>query len=191
MLWRLELTVAVSIIVAFILSSLHLRSSRHTISFGMSNRAALVESPKGEVVVRDTEVFEPEPGEVQIRVHACTVQPIDAKIGRLGMMPMEYPTILGSQVAGVVTAVGARVTNVAVGDRVVGTTKVVAHKKAKFGGLQRFSILDASGLVEVSELSKYRWSILTKYNRLAMSTSSNLPHWHPPPHLQFFSQTRH
>ena len=116
----------------------------------MSNRAAFVDSPKGKVVVRDAETFEPGAGEVQVKVHACTIQPLDAKVGRLGMMPMEYPAILGSQVAGVITAVGAGVTNVAVGDRVVGTTKVVMQKKAKFGGLQRYSILDASGIVEVS-----------------------------------------
>ena len=117
----------------------------------MSNKAAFIDRPKGEVVVRDAETFEPEAGEVQIRVHACAIQPLDAKVGRLGMMPMEYPAIVGSQVAGVITAVGAGVTDFAVGDRVVGTTKVVMQKKAKYGGLQRVSILDASGLVEVSE----------------------------------------
>lgn len=87
---------AVPIIVAFILLSLHLQSSRHKTSFGISNRAARVKSLKGEVVVRDTKVFEPESGEVQIKVHACTVQLIDAKIGRLRIMPIEYPTILSS-----------------------------------------------------------------------------------------------
>jgi len=119
--------------------------------FEMSNRAAFVDSPKGPIVVRDTEVFEPEQGEVQIKVHSCAIQPIDAKVARLGIMPLEYPAILGSQVAGVISAVGADVTTFSVGDRVVGTTKAVAQKKAKFGGLQRFAILDASGLVEVSE----------------------------------------
>ena len=63
---------------------------------------------------------------------------------------MEYPAILGSPVAGVVEAIGAGVSKVAVGDRVVCGTKIFSHKKAKYGGLQRFSVVDESEIVEVS-----------------------------------------
>jgi NADPH:quinone reductase-like Zn-dependent oxidoreductase len=63
---------------------------------------------------------------------------------------VEYPAVLGSPVAGVVAAIGAGVSKVAVGDRVVCGTKIFSHKKAKYGGLQRFSVVDESEIVEVS-----------------------------------------
>jgi NADPH:quinone reductase-like Zn-dependent oxidoreductase len=66
------------------------------------------------------------------------------------MVPMEYPAVLGSPVAGVVEAIGSCVSKVAVGERVVCGTKIFSHKKAKHGGLQRFSVVDASEIVEVS-----------------------------------------
>ena len=65
------------------------------------------------------------------------------------MIPVEYPAVLGSPVAGVVEALGAGVSKVAVGERVVCSTKVFAHKKAKYGGLQRYTVVDESEIVEV------------------------------------------
>jgi NADPH:quinone reductase-like Zn-dependent oxidoreductase len=65
---------------------------------------------------------------------------------------VEYPAVLGSPVAGVVKAIGAGVSKVEVGDRVVCGTKIFSHKKAKYGGLQRFSVVDESEIVEVSFL---------------------------------------
>jgi hypothetical protein len=121
----------------------------NTISTIMSNRAAFVESEKGPIVVRDAEISELGEGEVLMKVFASAIQPADAKVAKLALIPMEYPTILGSPVAGVVEAVGAGVTKVSVGERVVSGTKIFSHKKAKYGGLQRFSIVDASEIVEV------------------------------------------
>jgi NADPH:quinone reductase-like Zn-dependent oxidoreductase len=115
----------------------------------MSNRAAFIESAKGQITVRDAEHIQPEAKEVLIRVQACAIQPADAKVAKLAIMPMEYPAVLGSPVAGVVEALGADVTKVAVGDRVVCGTKVFVGKKAKYGGLQRFSVVDESEVIEV------------------------------------------
>lgn len=66
------------------------------------------------------------------------------------MIPVEYPAVLGSPVAGTVEALGTGVSKIKVGERVVCGTKIFVHKKAKYGGLQRFSIVDASEVVEVS-----------------------------------------
>jgi NADPH:quinone reductase-like Zn-dependent oxidoreductase len=114
-----------------------------------SNSAAFIETPKGQIVVRDTDIPEPGEGEVLVKVLACAIQPADAKVARLAMIPLEYPAILGSPVAGIVEALGAGVTKVAIGERVVCGTKVFSHKKAKYGGLQRFSVVDESEVVEV------------------------------------------
>lgn len=65
-------------------------------------------------------------------------------------MKFEYPIVLGSPVAGTVEALGpGTVGKVAVGDRVTCGTKIYAHKKAKYGGLQRFTVVDESEIIEV------------------------------------------
>jgi NADPH:quinone reductase-like Zn-dependent oxidoreductase len=65
----------------------------------------------------------PEPGEVLLRVHAAGLNPFDNHIAS-GMleqfMEHRYPLVLGRDAAGVVEAVGAGVTNVTVGDEVLG-----------------------------------------------------------------------
>lgn len=64
---------------------------------------------------------EPAPDEVLIRVHAAGVNPIDWKVraGYLsGFLPLAFPVVLGIDVAGVVEAVGAEVTDFKPGDAV-------------------------------------------------------------------------
>ncbi|KAH5254458.1 hypothetical protein HBI67_151950 [Parastagonospora nodorum] len=134
-----------------------------TISDRMSNRAAFLESAKGSFVVRDAEIEELEEGEVLVRVQACAMQPADEKIAKFAMMPFEYPAVLGSPVAGVVEKVGAGVTKVSGGERVVCGTKVFSHKKAKYGGLQRFSIVDASEVVEIGDVKFTKAVTLASY----------------------------
>jgi NADPH:quinone reductase-like Zn-dependent oxidoreductase len=119
----------------------------------MSNRAAFVEEVKGQIVVRDADISEPEEKEVLIKVHACAIQPADAKVAKLAMVAVDYPAVLGSPVAGVVEKLGPGVTKVAVGDRIVCGTKIFVAKKSKYGGLQRFSIVDESEIVQVSAAS--------------------------------------
>jgi len=66
------------------------------------------------------DVPDPAPGEAQIRHTAIGLNFIDT-YHRSGLYPMQLPTGLGSEAAGIVEAVGAGVTGVAVGDRVVYT----------------------------------------------------------------------
>jgi NADPH:quinone reductase-like Zn-dependent oxidoreductase len=82
-------------------------------AFGSTDNFALVEV--------DAPV--PAPGQVLVRVHAIGFNPMEWKI-RQGFMEAVFPTalpaILGSEIAGVVEALGDGVTGFTVGDRVVG-----------------------------------------------------------------------
>ena len=82
-------------------------------------RAVLVEETGGsdKLVVRDLEAPRPGPGEVLVDVAAAGVNFIDT-YQREGLYPRDLPFVVGSEGAGTVTAVGADVTDVAVGDRV-------------------------------------------------------------------------
>lgn len=75
------------------------------------------------LTVEDVPVPEPIPTEIQVRVHAAGVNPVDCKTRRgQGMAAVmgEPPLRIGWDVAGVVTATGVGVTRFAVGEEVFG-----------------------------------------------------------------------
>lgn len=147
----------------------------------MSNRAAFIESEKGQIIVRDTEIAELEEGEILVKVHAGALQPGDAMVAKLAIVPIDYPAVLGVPIAGVVEALGPGVTKVCVGDRIFCATKILSHKKAKYGGLQRFSIVDAAQAVLVSS-SKCRIQrydlicVIDRQHRLRQSNHTRFVH---------------
>src|SRR6478752_1484939 len=64
---------------------------------------------------------EPSEGQIRIQVRVSAVGPTDLKIRRGdldGVFPLAEPAVLGFETAGVVDAIGSRVSGVAVGDAV-------------------------------------------------------------------------
>ena len=83
-----------------------------------------------DVLTLRDDVPEPEAGtgQVLVRVHAASVNPIDTKIRRNGTaFGLAPPLILGYDVAGTVEAVGDGVDDLEVGDEVFYTPEVTAH----------------------------------------------------------------
>ena len=76
-----------------------------------------------EVALEDVPVPVPDAGEILVRVHAAGVAPWDALIreGKSKVSP-QPPLTLGSDLAGVVEALGANVVGISVGDEVYGVT---------------------------------------------------------------------
>jgi S-(hydroxymethyl)mycothiol dehydrogenase len=72
-------------------------------------------SPEVEEIVLDP----PGPHEVLVRVQACGLCHTDVHVVETGGWGMRFPILLGHEGAGVVEEVGAEVTSVAAGDRVV------------------------------------------------------------------------
>lgn len=74
-------------------------------------------------------------GQVLVEVHGASLNPFDTKI-RAGYMkdaiPLQLPTTLGGDIAGVVAEVGEGVTNVTPGDKVYGQANVVAGNSGAF-----------------------------------------------------------
>jgi NADPH2:quinone reductase len=75
----------------------------------------------------------PAPGQVLIRVGAAAVNPIDVEIrsGRLAM-PLRFPYVIGSDVAGTVVMRGIGVRRFAEGDRVWGSNQGVFGRQGTF-----------------------------------------------------------
>jgi NADPH:quinone reductase-like Zn-dependent oxidoreductase len=86
-------------------------------------RAITLEGFEGGPTLRDLPVPEPGATEVLVRVHASSVNGMDAAVasGMLkGMMEYEFPVTLGRDFAGVVERVGSAVTRYSPGDEVFG-----------------------------------------------------------------------
>ena len=85
----------------------------------MSAQAVVVAAPGGPeaLVLRETEVGAPGPGEVRLRHTAIGLNYIDT-YHRTGLYPLPLPFTPGVEAAGVVEAVGADVADLQVGDRV-------------------------------------------------------------------------
>ncbi|WP_144865099.1 zinc-dependent alcohol dehydrogenase family protein [Hyella patelloides] len=82
------------------------------------------------------------PNQVLIRVAATSVNPVDTKIrqGAVADIAPDFPAILHGDVAGVIEAVGDRVTNFQVGDEVYGCAGGV---KGMGGALAEYMLADA------------------------------------------------
>lgn len=104
-------------------------------------RAAVVETIDG--VFKTSEIARPVPraGEALVRIHASGVNPLDTKIraGKAAHARHSFPAILGIDLAGVVTAVGAGVTTIAPGDEVFGMTGGVGGVQ---GSLAQYAAVD-------------------------------------------------
>ncbi|MFB6878801.1 NADP-dependent oxidoreductase [Streptomyces sp. NPDC056323] len=96
--------------------------------------------------VVDREVPRPGPGQVLVEVRAAAVNPLDWQL-RSGavaeMMPVEFPSVPGGDVAGVVAEAGADVTGFAVGDEVFGSIGS--------GGYAEFALAPAAQLARKPE----------------------------------------
>ena len=80
----------------------------------------------------DTPDLEPGPGEVLVRMAATSINPIDWKLRRgdlKALMPLQFPAILGRDLAGEVVRLGDGVETRKVGDRVLG---LVNHAFAEY-----------------------------------------------------------
>lgn len=118
------------------------------------------------LVVAEAPLPEPAAGEVQIRVRAAGVNPVDAAV-RAGAFPLlgEPPFTVGWDVAGEVTAVGPDVTDFAVGDAVFGMPRfpgeaaayaeVVIAPAAEIAPIPAALDFDAAGALPLAGLTAW------------------------------------
>jgi len=70
-----------------------------------------------KLIWEDVDVGVPGPGEIRVKQNACGLNYIDVYF-RTGLYPIELPSVIGMEAAGVVEAVGEGVSDFAEGDRV-------------------------------------------------------------------------
>lgn len=88
-----------------------------------NNTAAYLETPRAHplVVKPATAPSQPAPGQIVIKARSVAINPLDFLIQQTGMIVPEeaYPYVLGNDIAGEVVQIGAGVSKVKAGDRVI------------------------------------------------------------------------
>lgn len=83
-----------------------------------TQKALFIESKGGKLVLKDTSIPQPGPGEVLIKIKAASLNPVDWKIQKFGMYLQHFPAIIGCDMAGDIEEVGEGVDDFKKGDRV-------------------------------------------------------------------------
>jgi NADPH:quinone reductase-like Zn-dependent oxidoreductase len=108
-----------------------------------TNTAAYLTAAKAHPFeLKPTPNWTPEPNEILVQNRAIAINPIDGSLQRFAWLPMQYPTILGHDVAGEILAVGSSVTGFQKGDRILGHAMGMATKRPQNAGFQTHTILD-------------------------------------------------
>lgn len=108
-----------------------------------TNTAAWLTAAKAHPLeIKSAPTWTPTNTEILIRNKALAINPIDASLQKSAPFPMDYPSILGHDVAGEVIATGPDTTRFKPGDRVVGMAVGIGKEKRNCeNAFQHFTIL--------------------------------------------------
>ncbi|CAF9936053.1 MAG: hypothetical protein HETSPECPRED_009993 [Heterodermia speciosa] len=115
-----------------------------------THRAAILAEKGGPLSLTDRPTPSPAPHEILLEVKAVALNPVDLAQRDTGFPPVpSYPAVLGSDVAGLIAAVGSRVPNApAVGSRAVAFASAFYHDgSADHGAFQGFVLAPWEGVV--------------------------------------------
>ncbi|MBC6314317.1 NADP-dependent oxidoreductase [Listeria grandensis] len=114
-------------------------------------KAVIIENYGGKDVLKEAEVETPKAGagQVVVKLTATSINPIDWKLreGYLKqMMDWPFPIILGWDAAGVISEVGANVTDWKIGDKVFARPETT-----RFGTYAEYTVVDAPLLARIPD----------------------------------------
>ncbi|GAA5929769.1 hypothetical protein JCM1841_002642 [Sporobolomyces salmonicolor] len=135
----------------------------------MSNRAAWIKSPHAKLTVEEAPMYTPDKGEVLVKVHAVSVQPVDWKIQDYNFFVNSYPFILGTDTAGIVEEVGEGVTHVRKGDRVLGHMLGLGTGNSKHSGFQEYAVVSGTTVAAIPSSISFEEAVVLP---LALSTAA-------------------
>ncbi|KZT34760.1 medium-chain dehydrogenase/reductase like protein [Sistotremastrum suecicum HHB10207 ss-3] len=111
-----------------------------------TQKALIIPAKQAPFEVQDRPVPTPGKGEILVKILATALNPVDWKIQKGGYFIQNFPSVIGSDSAGEVAAVGEGVSNFAVGDKVVHQGWFLENDKSTF---QQFAIVPAEIVAKV------------------------------------------
>ncbi|KAK9414642.1 putative Enoyl reductase (ER) domain-containing protein [Seiridium unicorne] len=135
-----------------------------------SNTAAWLPQAKARPFqIKPAPLGSPAEGQILVKNHAIAVNPIDGKLQSRAYYPLNYPVILGEDVAGEVVSVGAGVDQFNKGDRVLGSAAAFDSKKGDAAAFQEYTILDTHLTSKIPDHISYESAVVIP---LGFSTAS-------------------
>ena len=136
-----------------------------------SNSAAWITAAKSHPFqVKPAPLEDPAENEILVRNHAVAINPVDGALQSFAFFALEYPAILGQDVAGEVVAVGPKVTQLKTGTRVLGHGVGMATKRARDNAFQAYTILQTNMASEIPDKISYESAAVVP---LGCSTASS------------------
>ncbi|CAD6578540.1 MAG: hypothetical protein ASARMPREDX12_008886 [Alectoria sarmentosa] len=117
----------------------------------MSNQAAVLKEEKTNLTIEERPIPKPGPSDVVVKNHALATNPVDWKMQKFGYFLEKYPAILGSDVSGVIDAVGSDVKHFKKGDRVTGFADGLLSKDPQNGAFQEYSLVKDCALAKIPD----------------------------------------
>jgi NADPH:quinone reductase-like Zn-dependent oxidoreductase len=129
------------------------------------NTAAWIVGPKcTPLTVQEAPYPDPRSDEVVIRTSAVAINPLDSKIQdhnpQVGGKPIQYPMILGADLAGTIVSVGHDVTRCKVGDRVIANAPGVSMGNPSMSAFQHFVVLHESSPIRIPDLVPFESAVV-------------------------------
>ncbi|MCJ1266494.1 hypothetical protein MMC22_006379 [Lobaria immixta] len=117
-----------------------------------TNSAAWLTAAKAKPLqVKPAPLGTPGENEILVRNHAVAINPVDGLLQTLAIFPLNYPAILGQDVAGEVAAVGPNVTNFEPGTRVLGHAVGVSNQRNEENAFQAYTLLRTNMAAELPD----------------------------------------
>ncbi|KAH8908056.1 zinc-binding oxidoreductase CipB [Coniochaeta sp. PMI_546] len=127
----------------------------------LSNTAAWLMAPKARPFeIKPAAVGTPRENQILIRNHAIAINPIDVKIQQGVPYPLDYPAILGQDVAGEVVAVGPNVTRFKEGDRVTGAAAGFFTKRNEEKAFQTYTVLETNLTCHIPDSMSFEQAVV-------------------------------
>ena len=120
-----------------------------------TNLAAVLEAPTARLTTVSRPIPTPGPDELVVRNYAVAANPVDWKIQDSGYLITKYPTVLGSDGCGMVTAVGSAISKFKVGDRVTGFAGVIYNSDINHGAWQTYTVLREIATTKIPDSMTY------------------------------------
>ena len=117
----------------------------------MSQTAVILPEAKAQFKIGERPIPKPGGSEILVKNVALATNPVDWKIQSYGMFIQAYPTVLGSDISGVVEAVGPDVKLFKEGDRVAGFATAISNSKADHGAFQQYSLLNENATAKIPD----------------------------------------
>ena len=117
----------------------------------MSNQAAVLKEEKAKLTIEERPIPKPGPSDVVVKNYALATNPVDWKMQQLGILIEKYPAILGSDISGVVDAVGSNAKHFQKGDRVTGFADGLLSKDPQNGAFQQYSVVKDCAVARIPD----------------------------------------